>query len=53
MQTTPLLRVTAVDRSDDGVIVSFDDGRNFLYPASLLQNIISQTQELLDGEEND
>jgi hypothetical protein len=46
-------RIVLSDRLDNGIVVSFDDGRTVRYPAALLYSVVSQAEELpLDSERN-
>jgi hypothetical protein len=45
--------ITDVQRMDGGVFVSFGDGRNVFYSASLLKAMISQAQEIFAAEDED
>jgi len=38
--------VESVERLEDGVVISFEDGRSALYPASLLYAMLTLVQEI-------
>lgn len=38
--------VDSVERLEDGVVISFEDGRSALYPASLLYAMLTLVQEI-------
>ena len=54
MGNVPYHRVESADRLGDDAIISFDDGRSAIYPASLLYAMIPQATEIPpeDAEES-
>lgn len=46
MEDLTTVRVTAADRTDGSVIITFSDGRCGLYSAALLYTTLSQAREL-------
>jgi len=53
METDPQPRVTYADRLEDGVIITFDNGKCVIYPASLFYAFLPQATEVvkLEAEE--
>jgi hypothetical protein len=53
MDIKPGPKVLSAERSRDGVIIEFEDGRAAFYPASLLAAVLSQAVQLeeLDSDE--
>jgi hypothetical protein len=53
MDAKPEPLLADVQRMDGGVLISFDDGRNVFYSASLLEDTIPQAKEIFvpDDEE--
>jgi hypothetical protein len=45
METDPPPRVIDAERLEDGLIISFADGKTAVYTASLLHSVFSQAQE--------
>ncbi len=41
-------RIVQADKLNGGVVIAFDDGKTAFYPATLLHEIISRTQDLPD-----
>jgi len=41
-----------VDRMDDGIVISFDDGRTAVYSTELLRSVFSQARELIPEAED-
>jgi hypothetical protein len=41
-------RIINVDRLDNGVVVSFEDGKSALYPASLLLEMFDKAEDMKD-----
>jgi len=50
VQSPPQRRVVSVDRLDGDVLVTFDDGKTAVYPASVLYELLPQVSE---GPRND
>jgi hypothetical protein len=50
MKTDPQPRVIYAERLGDGVVITFEDGKTAVYPASLLRSMFSHANELLDEE---
>jgi hypothetical protein len=48
METRPRPFVVSAERSQDGVLIEFDDGRAALYPTALLIEVFSQAAQLED-----
>ena len=46
-------RVVHVDRLNGGIVIAFDDGKTALYPATLLHEILSRTQDVTDLPRDD
>jgi hypothetical protein len=42
-------RILSADRSRDGVIIVFDDGKTALFPASMLYELLAQIPDVIDG----
>jgi hypothetical protein len=54
MKNPLAVRISSVDRLNDGVIITFDDGKCALYSTDLLYATLDQAQlleDLLDEEE--
>src|SRR5271154_3298758 len=45
VQSPPQRRVVSVDRLDGDVLVTFDDGKTAVYPASVLYELLPQVSE--------
>ena len=45
-----MTRVTAIDRFRGDAVISFQDNRSALFPASFLYALLPQVQELFDSE---
>jgi hypothetical protein len=43
-------RIVGADRLAGGVVITFDDGKAALYPASLLYATLPQAQQIADDE---
>ena len=48
MKTRPFPFVVSAERSQDGVLIEFNDGRAALYPTALLIEVFSRAAELED-----
>ena len=48
MERKPSLHVVTADRTRDGVLIEFDDGRAAFYPTALLLAVFPQAVELED-----
>jgi hypothetical protein len=46
-------RIVLSDRVDNGIVVSFDDGRTVRYPAALLYAVLHQAEELPSDSERE
>ncbi len=44
--------VTSVESMDDGLVISFDNGKSSFYPAALLYSILAQAQEIDTREDS-
>lgn len=52
MQSEPGRHVVAAERIDDGVIITFDDGRCAVYSAALLYSFVGSAETVSEvGEE--
>jgi hypothetical protein len=49
MGTRSERRIISADRSRQGVLIVFDDGKAALYPASLLYAALSRIKRVIDG----
>lgn len=52
MDTQTDSRIISADRTSNGIIVTFEDGKCALYSTTLLHAMFSQAQELLDSDED-
>jgi hypothetical protein len=52
MQTDHQPRIVYAERLNDGVIITFDDGKCAVYSASLLYANFPQAQEVIETEED-
>jgi hypothetical protein len=43
-------RIASPDRLDDGVVITFEDGKCAFYPASLLRATFSQAREVVETD---
>jgi hypothetical protein len=43
-------RIISADRMDGGVVISFDDGKTALYPATLLRAMLPQAKQMNDAD---
>jgi len=48
MEREVFLRVVTADRTREGVLIEFDDGRAAFYPTALLLSVFPQAVELED-----
>jgi|KBSMisStaDraftv2_1062788.scaffolds.fasta_scaffold1707240_2 hypothetical protein len=48
MERESSIRVVTADRTPDGVLIEFDDGRARFYPTALLLSVFPQALELED-----
>jgi hypothetical protein len=46
-------RIVSSDRLDDGILVSFDDGKSAVFSAALLYANLSQAEEVSESEADD
>jgi hypothetical protein len=49
MKNEPSPRIAFVDRLEDGVVITFDDGRCAIYSSALLHRSLAQAKEVLDA----
>jgi hypothetical protein len=45
-------RIVMVDRTEEGIVVSFEDNRDAIFPASLLYSLLPHVQEIFGSEQN-
>lgn len=50
METNRLPRIISADRFNDGLLITFDDGKFAFYPSSLLYTAFSQAEELKEAD---
>jgi hypothetical protein len=43
-------RIAFVDRVEDGVVITFDDGRCAIYSSTLLRQYLAQAKEVADSD---
>jgi hypothetical protein len=53
MDTRPEPRIVSCDRMDNGIVVSFDDGKTALYSAALLHATLPQARAMPSDSEDD
>lgn len=49
METKPKSRVVVADRIDGGVYIEFADGKNGLYPAALLYEMLPKAEQIVEA----
>jgi hypothetical protein len=50
MESKPAPRIVSADRFNDGLLITFDDGRCAFYPSALLNAVFSQAEEFKENE---
>ena len=50
MKADPQPRIIYAERLGDGVVITFEDGKTAVYPASLLRSVFDQARELREDE---
>jgi hypothetical protein len=53
MNTRPQPLITSSDRMDNGIVVSFDDGKTAFFPAALLYATLSQAQMMASDSDDE
>jgi hypothetical protein len=53
MKPNPNPRVVEAERMDNGVIITFDDGKYAIYPASLLYATFAKAEQSKEDAQND